>query len=478
LNTITDSNRQNKIPFLQKVGYGAGNFTTGVSNQVLGTYLVFYCTAILGIPGKLVGLAVSISIVWDAVTDPIMGYLSDITRSKTFGRRHLYLLIGGVGLSLSNYYLWNIKSQYSDYLKFTIIFVLILVIKTFSTIYITPYTALGAELSDDYDERTSIQGMKTIFFLLGLAFVSVFGMYVLFRPSPQFPIGQLNPHSYKLMGLFSSIIIGVFSLLCFFSTKKYIPILNSNVKMNPQENFLSDIISSLKGIFLNKNFKNVAFSYMFINIASALITSTCLHVFTYTFSLHSQQIAIIIGVQFFVSIISQPVWAYLSRKMDKKPAMMSGIAICIFGVFLFLIMVLLKNHLSGNHLYFMPFALLAGFGTGGLFTLPLSMIADIIDSDELNTGTRAEGSYYGCLTLLYKLSQSITLLFIGYFLELVKFNPTLSQQSENTVIGLGLFMTTCSLASFIAALSSLMGYDLNSSKVKDIQKKISEKKKD
>lgn len=146
--------------------------------QVVGTYLVFYSTAILGIPGSMVGLAVSISIIWDAVTDPIMGYLSDITHSKIFGRRHLYLIIGASGIALTNYLIWNISASFSSSVKFLLIFIYIILFKTFTTIYITPYTALGAELSSDYNERTSIQSMKTIFFLVGLSFVSVAGMYM------------------------------------------------------------------------------------------------------------------------------------------------------------------------------------------------------------------------------------------------------------------------------------------------------------
>jgi Na+/melibiose symporter-like transporter len=463
-----------KIPIFDKVGYGLGNFSTGVANQVLGTYLVFYCTVILNIPGSLVGLAVSLSIIWDAITDPLMGYFSDMTKSKTFGRRHQYLLIGGIGLGLSNYLLWSMNSGLSPYLKFTIIFLLIIVIKTFSTIYVTPYTALGAELSNDYNERTTIQGIKTIFFLLGLAFVSVFGMFVFFRSTKEFPSGQLNPASYSSMGIFTSIIIIIFAIACFYTTKKYIPILNEHVQNGVSESKLSTLLAAFREIFLNKSFRSVAFAYMFTNIASALISNTGLHVFTYTFLLSSQQIAIIVGVQFLVSILSQPIWSIASKKLDKKPSMVLGIIICIISCLFFIVLVFIKDYVGGSVLYFLPFAALAGFGTGGLFTLPLSMVADVIDLDELNTGKRAEGSYYGCLTLFYKLSQSITLFLIGFILDFVKFDANLPVQAQSTVIILGLMLSIGSAVSFIAALLSIFKYNLNRSKVEDIQKKIAE----
>lgn len=471
----SQSSNHRKIPLLDKIGYGSGNFSAGVSSQVIGTYLVFYCTAVLHIPGSLVGLAVSLSIIWDAITDPLMGYFSDMTKSKLFGRRHQYILIGGIGLGISNYLLWSISLGLSNYLKFAIIFFLILIIKTFSTIYVTPYTALGAELSNDYNERTSIQSIKTIFFLLGLAFVSVLGMFIFFRSTPDFPSGQLNPSSYNSMGIFSSILIIIFALVCFYSTKKYIPILSNQAEKEIGHVNLKTLHSSFKEIFLNKSFRYVAFAFMFTNIASALVANTGLHVYTYTFSLSSQQIALIVGIQLLTSILSQPIWALASKKLDKKPSMILGIIICIISSLLFLILVFMKKHVMGNEFYFIPFAVIAGFGTGGLFTLPFSMIADVIDLDELNTGKRAEGSYYGCLTLFYKLSQSITLLFIGFVLDLVKFDASLPLQAENTVIILGLMLSIGSGLSFIAALVSISGYNLNKFTVENIQKKIAER---
>ncbi|WP_291643482.1 MFS transporter [Clostridium sp.] len=457
------------------MGYGSGNFSIGINNQAIAAYLVFYCTVILNLPGSLVGLAVSLSIIWDAITDPLMGYFSDMTKSKIFGRRHQYILIGGIGLGISNYLLWNIRPNLSNYATFSIIFILILVIKTFGTIYTTPYTALGAELSNDYNERTNIQGVKTVFFLLGLAFVSVFGMFVFFKPTPEFPSGQLNPGSYSSMGIFSSILIIIFAFVCFFSTKKYIPILNEHVQKKSSDTNIKTALSAFKEILLNKSFRCVAFAHMFTNIATALFANTGLHVFTYTFFLSSQQIGLIIGIQLLVSILSQPIWSLISAKLDKKPSMILGLILCFISSLFFLILVLIKNHVMGNALYFIPFAIIAGFGTGGLLTLPFSMVADIIDLDELNTGKRAEGSYYGCLTLFYKFSQSIALLFIGFILDLVKFDANLPLQAESTVIILGLILSIGSGLTFIAAFSSISRYTLNRSSIENIQKKIAKK---
>lgn len=463
------NHQTNRISFLDKVGYGSGNFSTGVIQQVVGTYLVFYCTVILGIPGGFIGLVMSLGIVWDAITDPFMGYISDATRSKKFGRRHQYLLLGGFGMAVSNLFLWNLDPNLSVGWKLVLIVILLFSIKTFSTIYVTPYSALGAELSKDYDERTEIQSVKTVFFLLGLAFVSVFGLYVFFQPTPSFPSGQMNPASYQAMGFFSTVVIISFVLFCYLTTKKYIPMLKDNMLAEKKGFSLKPLAAEFRRIFLNREFRAVSFSYMFNNIASALLANMGLHVFTFTFFFDSQQIAAVIGVQFAVSILAQPFWYRISRRLDKKPTMNIGILIALVSVVVFTVLVLFREQVQGNVLYFLPFAALAGFGTSGLFTLPLSMMADVVDQDELISGERVEGSFYGLLTMFYKLSQSITLLLIGWVLEVVGFDAALSAQSDFTATSMGLFIGLGSALGFMASFLSISRYRLTKENIQQIQ---------
>ena len=460
------------IPIQVKINYGIGNLSVGIAMQVVGTYLVFFSTVILGIPGYLVGLAVGISVFWDAITDPLMGYASDITKSKRFGRRHLYLLIGSYGIALTILVMWIIPTHLSTNLKFSLLFIDIILFKTFITIYVTPYTALGAELSSDYHERTTIQSIKTIFFLLGLAFVSVAGLYLFFQPTIDYPHGQLNPDSYRNIGIISAIIVVLSAQICYRSTKKYIAVLNRKQIDTTQAGNLERFMDSLKSTVQNKAFRAVALCYMFTNLASAFLSNMGLHVFTYTFVLSSQQIAIILAVQFGMSILSQPIWMLITRKMDKKPAMFMGLIISIFAGFIFVLLVLLKAQVATQILYFMPYAIFAGFGTGALFTIPLSMVADTIDLDELERGQRFEGFYFGSLTLYYKLSQAIAIFLIGVLLDLIQFDSSLAQQSEFTLLSLGLILAFGSIFSFGFAYLSIRLYPLHKERVLQIQADI------
>ena len=477
MTTQANRRKQVTIPVSDKIGYGIGNFATGISIQVIGAYLVFFSTAILHLPGALVGLIVSIGIVWDAVTDPVMGYISDHTKSRRFGRRHLYVIIGAIGMAVVNYFIWVVSDSGSVALKFTVMLVLILLMKTFMTIYTTPYTALGAEMSTDYDERTSIQGIKTIFFLLGLVFVTVFGLYVIFQPTAGYPVGQLNPAAYPMLGLTTSVLILVFGLACFYGTRKYIPILQASHKPPEQSFHLKNMIVDMIRIFKNLPFRSVAFAYMFNNLASAVVSNLGLHVFTYTFSLDSQKIAVIVGVQFATSILGQPLWTVITKKIDKKNALRLAIAISIASSILFALLVLYRGIVSQNVLFFLPFSILAGFGLGGMFTVPLSMIADVIDQDELKSGERLEGIYFGSLTLFYKFSQSITLVLVGFLLDILKFDSTRAEQLPATAVSLGLFFAIGSFVAFVCAYVSIGYYNLNRQKIEEIQNQLRMKSK-
>lgn len=459
-----------KISLFDKIGYGMGNYSYGIVSQAIATYIVFYATTILGISGKLVGIAVSLSVFWDAITDPLMGCFSDMTRSKIFGRRHLYILFGVIAMAVFNFLLWSINPAWTGTTKLLLIVFYLIMAKTFITVYTTPYTALGAELSNDYNERTSIQGIRTMFFLLGITSATVMGLLLFFNPTPEYPIGQENPMSYINMGLAASVVAFVFGMICFFSTIKYIPKL-PKPKVE-YKNIFKQLISQFTNTLTNRYYRYVVLAYLFTNISSGIFSTLGLHVYTYTFQLDNSQTSIVIGVQFAICILVQPIWVKISKKIDKKPSVMLGLIIGIISCFVFGVLVLLKAHVMGNVLYIIPFSVVSGFGIAGLFSLPLSMIADTIDVDELNSGVRSEGTYYGILTLAYKLSQAVTILLLGFLLDFAKFKPGLDMQTEQTVIILGMTLPIGSIIGFIIALICYSKYDLDAEKVADIQERI------
>jgi Na+/melibiose symporter-like transporter len=175
-----------------------------------------------------------------------------------------------------------------------------------------------------------------------------------------------------------------------------------------------------------------------------------------------------------MSIVSQPFWMMMTRKYDKKPAMNVGLGLSIIAGGLFVLLVLFRSSVVSQPFFFFPYAIIAGIGTGALFTIPLSMVADTIDYDELKRGYRYEGFYFGSLTLYYKLSQALAIFFIGILLDLIRFDSSLIVQSEFTLISLGLILAFGTILSFLFAYLSLRMYPLNEGIVRQMQIQIKE----
>lgn len=459
--------QSNKVTLVEMTGYGTGFFGYGFITQMITSYFVFYATVLLNLPGTVVGLVFALSVIWDAISDPIMGYFSDHTYSK-YGKRHLYIAIGTVGISLTNLVLWQVNPDASDSFKFLWILTAILLIKTFITIFITPYNALGAELSYDYHERSKIQGIKTVYFLTALVMVTAVCMFIFFRPTILYPIGQLNPMAYRNIALTSSVIMLLTGITTHLSTKRFLQF-GEPLATDARSLSCSDFFRESKYSLQDKDFRHVFFGYMYTNLASAVVSVVGLHTFTYTFSMNNYEIGIIFGIQFFFSIASQPFWIGLAKKIDKKRAVITGLKICMIACLILFFFVIRMDLVHANYLYLLIYAMVIGFGTSGLFSIPLSMLADTVDQQEFNTGKRNEGVYFGMLNFGYKFSQSLAVLILGVVLDLINFDSSLLVQEQTTLFLLGALLSVGSLLTFILSGISYRNYSIDEKRVRDMQ---------
>jgi len=460
------TNRQEPT-LIEITGYSTGNLGYGLVSQMLTSYLVFYATAVLGMPGRLIGLIFFISVAWDAVSDPIMGYLSDHTRTR-FGNRHLYIVIGALAVSVSNLILWNIDPARSIDSKFAWVMVSVLLTKTFLTIFFTPYSALGAELSTDYNTRSLVQAIKTAFFLFAIVFASAGFMFLFFAPTPEYPIGQLNPQAYSRISILTTIIMILTGFLTYISTKRFIhPVAPPN-SASAKENRM-DFLKKMRFCLTQKDYRSVLLGYLFTNLGSAMISTIGLHTFTYTFMLNNFQIGAVFGIQFIVSIISQPIWARVGSKIEKFNAVKLGLRISMIGCAILFIATVFRAQVIHYYQFLFIYAIVIGFGTGGLFSLPLSMIADTVDFQEAHTGERNEGIYYGMLTFGYKISQSLAILLLGFVLDFIRFDSTLAVQAPTTALLLGIFLSIGSLFALLLSSYSYRAYSLDAKTVSELQ---------
>jgi GPH family glycoside/pentoside/hexuronide:cation symporter len=190
-----------------RISYGFGAVAFGIKENGFGYFLLLFYSTVVGLDAGLVGLAIFIALLFDAVGDPVVGYLSDNWHSK-WGRRHPFMYASAIPVSLTYYLLWN-PPAWSQTALFWYLLVLAVLIRNFITLYETPSSAMMPELSRDYDERTRLQSWRLFFGWVGGNVMTVLMFGVLLVATKQYPVGTLNRDGYATYGIVSSVLIFV-----------------------------------------------------------------------------------------------------------------------------------------------------------------------------------------------------------------------------------------------------------------------------
>ena len=428
---------------------------------------MFFGTAILGLPGVLMGLAIGIGTIWDATTDPFVGHMSDNTRSRVFGKRHGYILFGCIAVAVVNYLLWSIPLGWSVWAKFGALTALLLVIETFNTVYSTPYGALGLDLAKSYNERTAIQGYKTSFSFLSLLVPSIL-MMVFLSPTNYITMGA-TVVGYQKIALFTGVLCVLCGLVCFFGTYKYRPVhrapeaityspldrvslrctrlygLSGEQEIAPLghsgngKNSFKSIIADFFAILGQRGVKLLILGYAVSLSAGAFITSLGLHVFTFTFGFTTVEISVVMVCLIAGIVLGQPLWFAISKKRDKPTALLMSLGLVIVAILAFAVILCFRNAISPAQV--MPLVafviFVCGVGTGCLYSLPISMFADMVDANNKKTGVDKTAKAAGFLTFCTKISNAFIMFVIGVSLDLVGFNGNSAVQSLWTQNWLG-----------------------------------------
>jgi Na+/melibiose symporter-like transporter len=422
-----------KVKSHTKLWYGLGAFGYGSIGQTMGSFLMFFGTAILGIPGVLMGLAVGLGTIVDASTDPFVGHMSDNTRSKKFGKRHGYILFACIAVAVTNFMIWSISPAWSTMTKFLMLTMLLLIIETFNTFYSTPYSALGLDLAKTYDERTAIQGYKTVFQFLSLLVPYI--LMTLFLTPTDYVTLHAGISGYQKIALFTSGLCIICGVICFTGTYTKRPLAT---EATPRAN-IREIFVDFFAIIKQKNIGLLILGYAISLTAGAFITSLGLHVFTYTFSFSTIEIPIIMMCLIGGIILGQPLWFAISRKTDKVTALITALGVVIVAIMVFAAVMTFRNAIYPSQV--LPLVcltmLLAGMGTGCLYSLPISMYADMVDLQNKKTGTDKTAKATGFLTFCTKISNALIMFIIGLSLDLIGFRGGNKVQSIATQNWLG-----------------------------------------
>lgn len=459
-----------------KISYAIGNLGYGTIAQTVNSFIMFFGTSILGVPGSLIGLCLALAAFWDGISDPIVGYLSDRTKSKVFGKRLGYMIFSTLGLCLSNITLWLVPINLSNGLKFLWLLVSLLSLETFSTFFATPYTALGIDLAPDYNEQSSLQGFKTVFFIVGMILPSILMMFLM--PSKDGAQSQFLQTGYINISYITSLLALICGTICVIGTiKKSRQIEHFSAPKKEKNAFFKIFYNFFKTLKI-KNYGSIIIGYSVALISASLLTSVGLHLFTYSFHFLTSQISILMTILFISAIISQIFWIYLSKRIDKKNALITALTVVLAGISLISVLFIFRANITINILFVLTAIciFICGFGTGALYSLPISMFADVITIDKYKTGENNSATYSGFMTLAYNISNSISQLIIGILLDLIKFNslqPVQPLKVQN-LLGLIVFLG-CAIAISVSMLI-FSKYSLTRSQILKAQMKMKKEK--
>lgn len=419
----------------KKIGYGIGNLGFSAISQALSTLLMFFGTSVAGIPGTLVGLCVAIGTVWDAVTDPIVGFISDNSSNYGMGRRERYVLIASFFIATSNMLIWCLPLNLSNGQKFSWLLIAILIYETAETFFATPYSALGYEMTtNDYDS-TSIQASKSVFGLIGMILPSV--LMMLFMEKTTERIGYIK------IGLTCSILLLVCSVVCVLmlcrKNKKKM-VLNYPIFQKKQS--IWNAFSVFFDFFKNKRYCAMIVGYSISTLATAFLTSIGMHVFTYSFHFSSSQISVLLLCLLFSAMFAQLFLSKIACKKGKINTLILFISITIFGIGLMAVLFLLRTFLTSTTNFYIciPIILLCGFGSGALYSLPFSIFSDIIAEENASKNTNQTATFSGVMTFVFKISNALSLFLIGLILDLVHFDSSQPVQALKVQNSLGLIL--------------------------------------
>lgn len=384
-----------KLSIGTKAGFGVCDLGGNLFFTAMGFWALNYLTDTVALPAAAAGLAIMIGKIWDAVTDPMMGFISDRTKTR-FGRRRPYIIGGAVPLGISMWFFFTNPHIENATLLTVWATAALCFLNTMYTIVNIPYSALTPELTQDYHERTSLNGWRFTFALVG----TVLGAAVVLPIVSSFANRSAG---FSAAGLFMGAVMTVTALITFFSVKEP----SHETREIPKES----LIATYGAVFKNKAYVTLILSYALNILAINFVQGALVYYFKYVFQAESMTTIAMVAL-LFVAILTIPVSIPVSKKIGKRAAYQIGFGILAAAC----LAIFVAGHALGMTAVFIMMGI-AGVGLGFSFVAPWAMVPDTIEWDAHHTGNRKEGAYYGMWTFISKLGQALSIGLSGLILS-------------------------------------------------------------
>jgi GPH family glycoside/pentoside/hexuronide:cation symporter len=458
--------------------YGSGGAGYGVLYNAHYFVLIYY-SQVLGLNPGLAGLAAGIGLVSDAITDPLIGYLSDSTRSR-WGRRHPWLYASILPLGASFYFLWHPPGFITgDTLLFAWLVVFNISMRTALTMFLVPAYAIVAELTADYDERTRLLTGFHVFYSVFTNGMSVLMYAIWLVPTDEISDGVMNPEGYQNAGLFGTVVIVASILVFSVGLRRYIPRLRQYQVDKPPSP--GQFVRQVADVFKSASARFVVVGGVLYYAGTGTYVALWVYIYSYFWEFTSEQVSIIVIPMALAALLLPPVMARWTARREKKTVAITG----LLGA-----MVINVAPISLRLLGFFPengsealfrIMLVAGFFETNLFLVFdicwRSMIADLTERTELETGRRNEGVISSAITFTTKCADALGTLIAGILLSVIAF-PTETAVGDvppDVVVKLGMIYGPMVFLIWLGAILFISRYRISRSRHRELLRQLTER---
>ncbi len=452
MSSVYDSGRP--VPLSVKLGFGVGDLGGNLFFTMMGFYLLFYLTDTVGMRAGLAGTALMIGKAWDAVTDPAVGYISD--RSSTrWGRRRPYMAAGAITTAIMMAIMFTIPGLANHWLLFVYVALVYCLLNTAYTLFLIPYGALTPEITEDFHQRTVLNGYRMSFAVIGtfcgailvLPIVSLFGG---------------GTRGWTASGLIMGLIMAASFLITVASVREAArrPISETG-----------HVLRAYWDVLRMKPFLTVLIPWTCHITGVNILQASMLYYFGAIFG-DAGGFQIALPVLLASSMLFIPVWVRISRRIGKKLSYNIGMGIFTITVLAFF---------GLGHILGLQFAVvlmgLAGVGFATQYVMPFAIIPDVVEYDYAENGVRREGVFYGLWTFVSKIGQALGIALSGWVLTWFGYQETVAGlpapvQTELAQFGIRLLIGPIPAAFFIAGIAVLSYYPINAARYAEILKRI------
>lgn len=447
-------NQQSSLSYSAKVGWAIGEVGIATFIGLTMIYLLFFLTQAIGISPIWAGVALLVPRLWDVLIDPIIGAVSDRTHTA-MGRRRPYVLVAGLTFGPLFALIFAVPEG-TEMSKVLYVTVLYLLASSAYSLLDVPYSAMAAEFTSDYKERTNLTGYKMIAARLGIVLSVTAGPFVF--------MSQENlAEGFRVLGIVAGVFITLTTFVTFFTTR-------SAPRSERIERPIRDlgVREELKAVVQNRPFRILWLVFLAQNLAIGASATTLIYLITFVMRADAKVVGPLIAIGSIIGLIVTPLWVWIARKTGKRKGYFLGLSItaCMSLPALFI----------PPELYLLLFVILlvAGVGDAATQLFPNSMVPDTVEVDELRTGMRREGVIFGSWSFCRKLGMAAGAFFVSVGLSLFGFESGAGPyaQTDQALFGIRVMYSLLPFTLWVCAILLLRRYDLSEERFNAVKSEI------